>query len=254
MLAYQPSGSMPGEIRVIDVETRAVLSVGNGSLPTWTTDHTLIVEDLDPAMSAIDPWNRVELGSVDAAYALRSGIARSLPAELVSSTSSEPEYAPSPDGTRIAFVGRGHNGTRAVFVADLDGRHRVRIGPSEPFTSRWMSPAWSPDGTRIVYVGTSRDSSAEHVYVVDLATREPHGRRRRARLREPAPRARVRSRRDHDRLHAPDDDRRAGGARPVERPGHWGRAAPDDRASRLRRVLARRRNARVPARLAGVDP
>jgi hypothetical protein len=56
--------------------------------------------------------------------------------------------SPSPDGSRIAFEGRGADGNRDIYVANRDGTGLVRL-TSHPGVDD--QPAWSPDGTRIAF-------------------------------------------------------------------------------------------------------
>ena len=73
----------------------------------------------------------------------------------------------SPDGTRIAYLGRPRYeddtfaGT-SIWLADAEGRHPrlLVVAPGEQEKLSW--PRWSPDGSRIAYA----DESA--VYVVDV--------------------------------------------------------------------------------------
>lgn len=56
--------------------------------------------------------------------------------------------APSPDGSRIAFVGEGTNGNAEIFVADRNGtgiRQLTLHGLTDD------QPVWSPDGLRIAF-------------------------------------------------------------------------------------------------------
>jgi TolB protein len=66
----------------------------------------------------------------------------------------------SPDGRRIAFVGRGVEGFD-VYVMELDGGTPFRLtsgGSNE-------NPVWSPDGLQIAF---SSDRSGEHdIYVMN---------------------------------------------------------------------------------------
>jgi Tol biopolymer transport system component len=54
---------------------------------------------------------------------------------------------PSPDGKRIAFDS-DRGGSRAVYVADVDGRHARRLSGR----GYGAAPTWSPDGKRLVFI------------------------------------------------------------------------------------------------------
>lgn len=75
-------------------------------------------------------------------------------------------YAPSPDGTRLAYVGIARNGSRQIFVARLDGS-RIRQVTRDPVGA--FAPAWSPDATMIAYLGRA-ELGGGRLFVLDLAT------------------------------------------------------------------------------------
>jgi Tol biopolymer transport system component len=76
-------------------------------------------------------------------------------------------FAVSPDGSSLAFVGEGDDGTPQIFVAAIDGTD-VRQVTHDPRQA--TSPAWSPDGTTIAYEdGIGGDAN---VFVLDIATGE----------------------------------------------------------------------------------
>jgi WD40 repeat protein len=79
-----------------------------------------------------------------------------------------PRYAASPDGSQLAYVGTGADGTPQIFRARIDGTG-LRQMTDDP-TGAW-APAWSPDGTRIAYNG-SKYSDVRNLFVLDLATGE----------------------------------------------------------------------------------
>ena len=72
----------------------------------------------------------------------------------------------SPDGTRIAFVGRDQEGSIEVWACDADGGNRVAVShpPEGGGRSGCFAPSWSPDGKRIVYARGTPDDRF-HLYV-----------------------------------------------------------------------------------------
>jgi hypothetical protein len=77
-------------------------------------------------------------------------------------------YVVSPDGTLLAYVGTGDEGTPQIFIAGIDGA-RVRQMTHEPTGATW--PAWSPDGTMIAYARSGVEVSTG-LFVLDVATGE----------------------------------------------------------------------------------
>jgi Tol biopolymer transport system component len=85
----------------------------------------------------------------------------------------DPEYAASPDGSRLAYVGTGDEGSLQIFVAGIDG---TGIRQMTQGASGAASPAWSPDGTKIAYMGYGtgnvRNLFVRDLFVLDVASGE----------------------------------------------------------------------------------
>lgn len=78
-------------------------------------------------------------------------------------------YVVSPDGSLLAYVGTGDEGTPQIFTAGIDGTG-VRQMTHEPIGATW--PAWSPDGTMIAYARSGVRVSTGPLFVLDVATGE----------------------------------------------------------------------------------
>ncbi len=79
----------------------------------------------------------------------------------------------SPDGKKIAFVSTyerkdGSGATGELFIVnvetDIETRLAGGVGPDEPL--------WSPDGKRIAFLASEKDTHAEQIHVVDVASGE----------------------------------------------------------------------------------
>jgi len=117
-----------------------------------------------------------ENGEVDYVIDLNTGEMNPLPRAILRSLGpdvgrgpfpeSPGQYAASPDGSRLAYVGKGEDGSPQIFIAGLDGSgvHQVTHDPTAA-----ISPAWSPDGTKIAYVGYG-SVDVPNIFVLELAT------------------------------------------------------------------------------------
>jgi WD40 repeat protein len=74
-------------------------------------------------------------------------------------------YAVSPDGSMLAYVGSGDDGSPQIFLANIDGTGVRQMTRME--SANW--PAWSPDGTVIAYEGFGPGTA---IFMLDVATGE----------------------------------------------------------------------------------
>ena len=78
-------------------------------------------------------------------------------------------FAASLDGTRLAFVAPGEEGSPQVFVARIDGTQVRQVTHGQPGAA-W--PAWSSDGRMVAYQDGSTRRPYHSLFVLDLATGE----------------------------------------------------------------------------------
>ena len=111
--------------------------------------------------------------TVDYVFDLNTGRKTPLPdtftrSRMEQGTLSPGGYAVSPDGSLLAYVRDGDEGTNQIFIAGIDGTE-ARQMTHEPI--RVGELAWSPDGTKIAYVGSGTGGSGT-LFVLDVANGE----------------------------------------------------------------------------------
>jgi Tol biopolymer transport system component len=108
---------------------------------------------------------------VDYMFDLNTRVMTPLPEAIIRSrgeTAESGQYAASSDGSLLAYVGTGDEGTPQIFIARVDGSG-IRQMTHDPTGA--ASPAWSPDGTRVAYEGYG-SGDVRNIFVLDVATGE----------------------------------------------------------------------------------
>ena len=141
--------------------TRTPATIGN---PSSAPETGTLIDDSAPVPEAPGVDYVIDLNT-NVVTPLPESILRSVVSARLRSTG---RYAVSSDGSKLAFVGTGDDGSPQIFVAGFDGMD-VRQVTHDQTAPR--APAWSPDGTTIAYVGNA--SSGRHaIFVLDVARGE----------------------------------------------------------------------------------
>jgi WD40 repeat protein len=117
---------------------------------------------------------RTEGRTVDYVIDLNTDVRTPLPEAIIRSLGgtaegrrAESQYAASPVGSLLAYVGTGEEGSPQIFIAGINGTGIGQV-THDPFGAG--SPAWSPDGTLVAYQGGN--NNPRDLFVLDVATGE----------------------------------------------------------------------------------
>jgi sugar lactone lactonase YvrE len=146
-----------GTVARYDIETGRIETIDVGGTP-----NDLVYANGSVWVTLFGPTMAREPASGPVLLDLRTGEATPLAGSLGVGHS----YVASPDGTRLAYVGTGDDGSPQIFIADIDGTV-VRQMTHDLTSANW--PAWSPDGTMISYEGFENGTN---IFVLDVVTGE----------------------------------------------------------------------------------
>src|SRR5262245_32688145 len=132
-------------------------------LAAGTADRT------QPAIKPTIPPTNAAVPNVASTVDLDTGAMTALPPPILDAHANG-SYAVSPDGSMLAFGGRAPDGSRQVFVANLDGTS-LRQVTQDPLGA--SDPSWSPDASQVVYVGGGRGAGNRALFVADVSGEAP---------------------------------------------------------------------------------
>lgn len=151
----------------------AIASVDNqGNVQGITTGHAAIVgttqwgkaDTVDVYVQAEILLSSTRRGNVPTLYAFdRASPNRLLPLNR-DTTAAQTDAAPSPDGSRIAYV-TDRDGNAEIYVMNADGTNPQRLTNSAATEG---SPSWTPDGTKIVYASNAAEGTTGtfHIWIM----------------------------------------------------------------------------------------
>ncbi len=90
------------------------------------------------------------------------------PVNLTNNAVWDGDPAPSPDGTKIAYVSeRGNNAE--IYVMNTDGSGKIQLTDNQDWD---REPAWSPEGTQLVFVSELR---RQRIYEIKIMSAKGSG-------------------------------------------------------------------------------
>ena len=164
------SASYPKDFGVMYVEGGSNFRLSEESIRLWEQRSREYVKEVRRRMET-----HAGAPEVDYIVDLSTGKKTLLPKAVIRSLGetaegmgAESQYAASPDGSLLAYVGTGDEGSPQIFIAGIDGTG-IRQVTDDPKGA--VSAAWSPDRTSIAYVGYG-SGEVQNLFVLEIATGE----------------------------------------------------------------------------------
>jgi Tol biopolymer transport system component len=131
------------------------------------SDHRWILAARTPAILFLYPAIHAKNNESTNLYRVQEA---GKPEQLTDSPFGIEDYAPSPDGSQIAFTQNDQNGKTDLFLLDLASRSTRRLTNCVDASCR--APSWNPDGIRIVYerADSKRIDADARAWIVNTRT------------------------------------------------------------------------------------
>lgn len=110
-------------------------------------------------------------GNVPTLYAFDRASSHRLTPLTQDTAAAQTDPAPSPDGSRIAYI-TDRDGNAEIYVMNADGSNPRRLTST---TASEGSPAWTPDGTKIVYASNAAEGTTGtfHIWIMNADGSNP---------------------------------------------------------------------------------
>ncbi len=130
-------------------------------------DHQWTVQVRQPRVVYLAPAIPTRKGDPSNLYMVNGSAA---PIQLTNAPYGVEDFAPSPDGTRIAFSQYDTEGQTDLYLLDVATKSTRRLTRCIGATCR--APAWNPDGVRVLYerADSIRFDSDARAWIVDVDT------------------------------------------------------------------------------------
>ncbi|MBI2072851.1 MAG: PD40 domain-containing protein [Gemmatimonadetes bacterium] len=172
-------GLTPGRLGLIPGERKSVSASFVGTIQGAALGYARVVgttawgkaDTVDVYVQAEIVVTSTRRGNVPTLYAFDRASPSRFTALTQDTTAAQTDPAPSPDGSRIAYV-TDRDGNAEIYVMNADGSNPRRLTNTAAAEG---SPAWTPDGSRIVYASNAADGTTAtfHIWMLNADGSSP---------------------------------------------------------------------------------